>query len=132
MSGENINSLPSNRQVRTADGTFLKVKGSCTLQIQLDHLLFDLEFIVANIEKSLGILGINFIDQYEVDIKIKKVLKTNNGKIKLHKQNFEGCCRIQLCDKVPFPPQSETFVKNLYSSKLCSTLEYSGTYQQIY
>ena len=72
MSGENINLLPSNRQVRTADGTFLKVKGSCTLQIQLDHLLFDLEFMVANIEESLGILGINFIDQYYVDIKIKK------------------------------------------------------------
>ena len=79
LSGENINLLPSNRQVRTADGTFLKVKGSCTLQIQLDHLLFDQEFIVANIEEYLGILGINFIDQYKVDIKIKKkVLKTNN------------------------------------------------------
>ena len=120
LSGENINLLPSNRQVRTADGTFLKVKGSCTLQIQLDHLLFDQEFIVANIEESLGILGINFIDQYEVDIKIrKKVLKTNNGKIKLHKQNFEGCCRIQLCDKVTLPPQSETFVKT-YTAQNCA------------
>ena len=120
LSGENINLLPSNRQVRTADGTFLKVKGSCTLQIQLDHLLFGQEFIVANIEESLGILGINFIDQYEVDIKIKKkVLKTNNGKIKLHKQSFEGCCRIQLCDKVTFPPQSETFVKT-YTAQNCA------------
>ena len=33
LSGENINLLPSKRQVCTADGTFLKVKGSCTLQI---------------------------------------------------------------------------------------------------
>ena len=82
--------------------------------------MFDQEFIVANIEESLGILGINFIDQYEVDINIKKkVLKTNNGKIKLHKQNFEGCCKIQLCDKGTFPSQSETFVKT-YTAQNCA------------
>ena len=55
----------------------MKVKSCCTLQIRLDHLMFDQEFIVANIDGSLSILGINSIGQYEVDIKIrKKVLKT--------------------------------------------------------
>ena len=45
--------------------------------MHLDHLMFDQDFIVANIDGSLRILGIDSIDQYEVDIKIKKkVLKT--------------------------------------------------------
>lgn len=38
------------------------------LQIQLDHIIFDQEFIVANIEEPCGILGINFLDLYEADI----------------------------------------------------------------
>ena len=98
----------------------MKVKLCCTLQIHLDHLMFDKEFIVANIDGSLGILGIDSIDQYEVDIKIKKkVLKKRNGKIKLNKQNFEGCCSIQLYDNVTLPPQSETFVK-AYTAQNCA------------
>ena len=38
-------------KVRTANGNLLKLKGVCTLQIQLDHLVFDKEFIVANIQE---------------------------------------------------------------------------------
>ena len=64
------------RKVRTANGGLLKIRGTCTLKVQLDHLDFDQEFIIANIEEP-GILGISFLDQYEVDVKIrKKILKT--------------------------------------------------------
>ena len=115
---ENLTLLPTNRQVRTADGTFLKIKGTCTIKIQLDHVLFTQGFLVANIEESLGILGINFL--YEADIKIKKkTLKTNKGKIRLHKQNTEVCNRIQLRDNVIVPPQSETYVKT-YTAQNCA------------
>ena len=72
LNGENINLRPTDRRVRTADGNLLKLKGSCELQIQLDHIVFTQEFIVANIEESLGILGINSLDQYEADVKIRK------------------------------------------------------------
>ena len=68
------------RKVRTANGGLLKIRGTCTLKVQLDHLDFDQEFIIANIEEP-GILGISFLDQYEVDIKVrKKILKTKKGK----------------------------------------------------
>ena len=130
----------TDRKVRTANGNLLKLKGVCTLQIQLDHLVFDQEFIVANTEEP-GILGISFLEQFEIDIKIKKessenkgisfheqfevdikikkkVLETNMGKIKQHKQSQEQCCRVQLCESVTVPPHSETFVKT-YTSQNC-------------
>ena len=84
------------------------------LQIQLDHIIFDQEFIEANIEEACGILEINFLDLYEAVIKIRKIVsKKNMGNIKLHKQSNDFCCRIQLCDNTIIPPQSEAFVKTL-------------------
>ena len=81
--------------------------------------MFSQEFIVANIEESLGILGINFLDQYQADVKIrKKILKTNQGKIKLHKQSADICNRIQLCENVIIPPQSEAYIKT-YTVQNC-------------
>ena len=108
----------ADRVVRTANGSLLKLRGACTLQIQLDHLCFEQEFIVANIEEP-GILGISFLDQHEVDIKIKKrILKTNKGRIKLHKHGTDKCFRIQMCESVTIPPQSEAFVKT-YTLQNC-------------
>ena len=108
----------ADRVVRTANGSLLKLRGACTLQIQLDHLCFEQEFIVANIEEP-GILGISFLDQHEVDIKIRKrILKTNKGRIKLHKHGTDKCFRIQMCESVTIPPQSEAFVKT-YTLQNC-------------
>ena len=114
-----ISLQPSHRQVRAANGTLLRIKGTCTLQIQLDHVLFNQEFIVANIEESLGILGINFLDQYQADVKIrKKILKTNQGRIKLHKQSTDVCNRLQLCENITVPSQSEAYIKT-YTVQNC-------------
>ena len=63
---------PTDRKVRTANDGFLNIKGICSLTIQLDHLTFQQEFIIADIDESLGILGVNFLDKYGADIKIKK------------------------------------------------------------
>ena len=110
------------RKVRTANGGLLKIKGACTLKVQLDHLDFDQEFIIANIEEP-GILGISFLDQSEVDIKIrKKILKTKKGKLKLYKQGTDICCRVQLCESVTIPPHSETFLKTYTSQNCCAHL----------
>ena len=85
LNNENVPLFPTEKRVRTADGNFLKIKGLCNIGIQLDHLIFNQEFIVANIEESFGILGINFLDAYEADVKIgTKMLKTKLGKVKLH------------------------------------------------
>ena len=119
IKGNDISLQPSHRQVRAANGTLLRIKGTCTLQIQLDHVLFNQEFIVANIEESLGILGINFLDQYQADVKIrKKILKTNQGRIKLHKQSTDVCNRLQLCENITVPSQSEAYIKT-YTVQNC-------------
>ena len=89
---QKIDKEPTDRQVRTANGGFLNIKGTCSLTIRLDHLTFQQEFIIADIEESLGIMGVNFLDQYRADIKIKKrILKTDQGKVKLHKRGAQVC-----------------------------------------
>ena len=68
------------------------------MEIQLDHVLFTQEFIVVNIEKSLGILGTNFLDQYEGDIKIRdktlKQIKEKAGYINKMTCAVGFCCVI--------------------------------------
>ena len=107
-----IHIQPAERKVRTANGGLLDVKGKCCLEIQLDHLTFKQDFIIADIEESLGILGVNFLDENGADVKIRKrLLKTKLGKIKLHKRGAQVCSKLQLCENVTIPAQSETFVK---------------------
>ena len=109
---------PTDRKVRTANGGLLDIKGTCSLSIRLDHLTFQQEFIIADVEESLGILGVNFLDQYRADIKIKKrILKTDQGKVKLHKRGAQVCNRLQLCENVIIPAQSETLVKAYMPNK---------------
>ena len=79
----------TDRKVHTANGSLLKLKGACTLQMQLDHIIFSQEFIVANIAEP-GILGMSFLDQVEADINFtKKTLKTNKGKITLNRDGHQ-------------------------------------------
>ena len=122
---ENLNQKidiePTDRQVRTANGGFLNIKGTCSLTIRLDHLTFQQEFIIADIEESVGILGVNFLDQYRADIKIKKrILKTDQGKVKLHKHCAQVCNKLQLYENVTIPAQSETLDK-AYMPDSCLT-----------
>ena len=129
---QKIDIEPTNRQVRTANGGFLNIKGTCSLTIRLDHLTFQQEFIIADIEESLWILGVNFLDQYRADIKIKKrILKTDQGKVKLHKHGAQVCNKLQLYENVTIPAQSETLVK-AYMPDSClaqfSTREPSNSY----
>ena len=43
-----------------ANGDLLDFKGTCSLWIRLDHLTCQQEFIIADIEESLGVLGVIF------------------------------------------------------------------------
>ena len=91
-----------------ADGTHLKLKGLCDLEIQLDHLLFSQQFVGADVDETMGVLGINFLDTYDPDVKIKKrQLKTKLGKIELQQSSSDICNRIQLCENVTIPAHSE-------------------------
>ena len=118
---QKIDIEPTDRQVRTANGGFLNIKGTCSLTIRLDHLTFQQEFIIADIKESLGILGVNFLDQYRADIGVKKrILKTDQGKVKLHKRGAQACNKLQLYENVTIPAQSETLDK-AYMPDSCLT-----------
>ena len=46
------------------------------------------------------------------DVKItKRLLKAKQGKIKLHKRGAKVCNKLQLCENVTIPAQSEAFIK---------------------
>ena len=112
---------PTERQVCTAYGGFLNIKGTCSLTIRLDHLTFQQEFIIADIEECLGILGINFLDKFGADIKIKKsILEIQQENVKLHKHCAQVCNKLQLYENATIPAQSETLVK-AYMSDSCLT-----------
>ena len=56
---------------------------------------FHQEILVAKLQGIVGILGMDFLVRYDAIIKIKQhILKTSNGKIKLHKHSTKTCARI--------------------------------------
>ena len=132
LNQENIVLTRTTKNVRMADGTLLKLKGICDLEIQLDHLLFSQQFVVADVDETMGILGIHFLDTYDAEVKIKKrLLKTKLGKIKVHGNISDICNRIQLCDNVTFPANSEIHVKSYSTQNSCvplNILEQSKSY----
>ena len=79
----------TDRKVHTANDSLLKLKGACTLQMQLDHIIFSQKFIEAKIAEP-GILGMSFLDQVEAEIKFtKKTLKTKKGNITLNRHGHQ-------------------------------------------
>ena len=69
---------PTHKQVRTAVGNPLTVKGTFTLHIQLGNVVFQQDFVATNIEKTLGILGINSL--YQIDGDVQNPEKSSKNK----------------------------------------------------
>jgi hypothetical protein len=83
----------------TANGVRLKIAGKCTLNFEIEHLAFYFEFIVADIEETIGILGIDFFENYNVSLKVhKRLLKTSVGKVRLYNFNSRMCAKVQITD----------------------------------
>jgi hypothetical protein len=62
----------------TANGVRLKIAGKCMINFEI----FCFEFIVADIEETIGILGIDFFENYNVSLKVhERLLKTSMGKV---------------------------------------------------
>ena len=83
-----------------------------SVPIQIEHKAFQQELIIADIQGIDGIIGMDFLYQYDARLDIKKqILNTSKGKIKLCQQNTNTCARIQLADTTVVPPNTETYLK---------------------
>ena len=69
-------------KLTAADGSHLDISGKVQLEFQAEGITFKQEFIIAKIKGIAGILGMDFLNAYGGDIKIKKqILKTVNGRL---------------------------------------------------
>ena len=112
MIGRTTDLQPVVEKLTTANDQELKLKGKLELQIQLEHLDFSQVFIVAEIDEEFGILGMDFLQENDANIKLgKRILKTSIGKLRLYKQTSKVCATLVLDNTVAIPQHSEVFLK---------------------
>lgn len=99
-------------KIYVANGKEMTVKDPCKLTIEIEHLAFSQNFIIADVDESLGIIGIDFIVQYNAGIKIRKrLLKTDKGQVGLRKKAFNMCAKVRLSRAETVPAKSEMILK---------------------
>ena len=109
---ENLQMQSDNTRLRAADGNVIQTSGKLSVPLQIDQKVFQQVFIIANIQGIDGIIGMDFLHQYDAVLNIKKqTLTTRKGKIKLSQQTSNTCARIQLVDTTVIPPNTEIFLK---------------------
>ena len=73
--------------------------------------MFQHEFLVADIDLT-GILGLDFLEQYDIVIKISSgTLQIGDKSIELEHNDSEKCARVKLSKRIVAPPESEMVVK---------------------
>ena len=99
-----------------ANGTPLKVYGSVELEFYLEEYVFLQRFIVADLLEVNGILGMDFLENNQVDIQIStQTLNISGNKIRLEKVSSSGCARIKLAKQtVPPPPFIRAFNRGVH------------------
>ena len=81
---ENIQTKDDCTKLRAADGSLIETSGKVIVPLHIDDISFNQEFIIAKIHGTDGIIGMDFLCQYDRRINIKKqILKTNRGKTKV-------------------------------------------------
>ena len=95
-----------------ANGTPLKVYGSVELEFYLEEYVFLQRFIVADLLEVNGNLGMDFLENNQVDIQIStQTLNISGNKIRLEKVSSSGCARIKLAKQTVLPPSSELLIE---------------------
>lgn len=99
-------------RLRAADGSVIETSGKLLMPLQIDRKAYNQVFIIAKIQGIDGIIGMDFLYQFDGTINIKKqTLSTSKGKITLFQQNSNTCARIQIADTIVIPSNTEIFVK---------------------
>ena len=96
------------------NGGSIKIFGSTELEFLLEGSLFSQKFIIADIPDMEGILGMDFLEKYEVSIQVSKLyLEIGDQKVKLQKAPDKTCSRVRVTKQVVIPPCSEMLIDGL-------------------
>ena len=86
----------------------LKLYGKVNLDFELDNEMFSYDFLVAEIDELDIVLGQDFLEDFDVNVKFGKAcMKIGKHKIKLLRQETNKFARIRLANAITVPPESE-------------------------
>lgn len=98
--------------LKSVNGTDVKDHGQIKLKFSISNKVFVHDFIVAETFETDAILGMDFLEAYEADIKVAQRLMFVKGyKIRLYKLGFLACAHVKLAEKVRIEPQAEITIK---------------------
>lgn len=96
----------------SAEGSQMKIYGKIPLKFKLGNKVYTHDFIVADLYNMTGLLGMDFFEQYEVNMQISNLTMTIEGyKIKLFKQPYDSCANVKISKLMVIPPDSDYTVK---------------------
>lgn len=102
----------TNLSLHTADGNSLKIIGKVQVCINIGPHSFDQDVIIAELADLAGILGMDYLEEHDVEIHIgKKILKIKGHKVNLEKKKSNTCAKVRLLDKTTIPACSEMLVE---------------------
>ncbi len=89
--------LECSEELVLADGSPLEVAGQVVADLIVGSQMFSHLFIVAELGDIDGIMGLDFMESYETDIRVTRgELVLNRQDIKLHRNELAACARVQV------------------------------------
>ena len=94
-----------------ADGSPLEVAGQVMADLIVGSQIFSHLLIVADLGDIDGIMGLDFMESHETDIRVTRgELVLNLQEIKLHRKELEACARVQVAETLEVPPRMEMVI----------------------
>ena len=100
--------LPFDYPLTAANGGDLEIVGMADLIFRLGDRIYDHRFIIAKLDEVQGILGMEFLEQYDVVIRVSqgKIVVADQS-IELDQARSDICARVRLSTEIVIPPKSE-------------------------
>ncbi len=126
--------LECSEELVLADGSPLEVAGQVVADLIVGSQMFSHLFIVAELGDIDGIMGLDFMESYETDIRVTRgELVLNRQDIKLHRNELAACARVQVAETLEVPPRVEMVIPGRVSKRkrlLCRIASY-GTVEGV-
>ena len=101
----------SDIKISGVDSSPIEVFGSVDCEIGLNSQKFAMKMTVAGIKSFSGILGMDFLEKYDVRLNIRRrTMTVLNREVQLEREITRTCARIVLAKNVKVPPESEMLV----------------------
>lgn len=95
----------------TADGSDMHVSGKIDLEFRIGDILFCHEFIVTELGKLSGILGMDFLESNDVTLHLSRgLLEIGGQSIQLERETTPVCARVKVAKNIIVLPDCESIV----------------------